>query len=56
LDWLVGRSIGERDRVPAYGRLQTTFVHRATAETGKKVVLPQPAWVGDRVYAGDSSH
>jgi hypothetical protein len=46
IDWLVGRNLGEPDRAPVYGRLKTIFAQRTMAETGKKVVLPQPAWGG----------
>jgi hypothetical protein len=44
VDWLLGRNIGERDRAPAYNRLKAIFVGRLSAELGKKVSLPQPAW------------
>ncbi len=43
--WLVGRSAGERDRSPAYTRIKAIFVKRYAAETGKKLVMPMPAWV-----------
>src|SRR5262245_43488072 len=44
LDYLVGRNTGERDRGPTYGRVKQIFQRRYHAETGKKLVLPQPAW------------
>lgn len=44
IDWLTGRSIRERDRAPAYGRIKSLFVKRYEVETGKRPVFPQPAW------------
>lgn len=46
LSWLPGRTLTDRDRSPAYGRLKTIFVGRLTADSGSKTkaVLPQPAW------------
>jgi hypothetical protein len=44
LDWLVGRTIGERDRSPAYSRIKSSFAERIKIETGSKAMLPQPAW------------
>lgn len=44
LDWLVGRSMTERDRSPCYIRLKSIFAKRLAQETSKKVVLPSPAW------------
>ena len=44
VDWLLGRSVGERDRSPCYNRLKSIFAARLSADTGKKVSLPQPAW------------
>lgn len=44
LDWLVGRSVGERDRAPCYNRVKAIFAKRISEETGKKILLPQPEW------------
>lgn len=46
VDWLPGRTLSDRDRSPAYGRLKKIFVQRLRAESGdaKKAFLPQPAW------------
>jgi hypothetical protein len=44
LDWLVGRSLGERDRSPAYNRIKAAFAKRIEIETGKKPLMPSPAW------------
>src|SRR5215510_11063860 len=44
VDWLLGRTISERDRTPAYNRVKAIFVARLQTETGKKVFLPQPSW------------
>lgn len=60
LDWLGGRQLRESDRSPGYGRLKVLIARRLSAELGRKVMLPQPAWathikvgmpgtVGDRV-------
>lgn len=43
-DWLPGRTLGDRARSPAYGRLRDIFVRRIKEETGKKVQMPAPAW------------
>ncbi len=48
LSWLVGRTVRERDRSPAYTRMKTIFAHRIEAETGKKPLLPSPAWSGGK--------
>lgn len=44
VDWLQGRKFGDRDRAPCYARIKALFVRRMEAETGKKSVLPAPAW------------
>jgi hypothetical protein len=44
LDWLVGRHLGERDRSPAYNKIKTTFAQRIDIDTGKKPLMPSPAW------------
>ena len=43
-DWLEGRTLRERDRATAFGKLKQTFAKRIALETGKKPMLPQPAW------------
>ena len=43
-DWLLGRTVSERDRSPAYARLKAIFVKRLSEELNKKVMFPQPAW------------
>jgi len=45
LDWLVGRTMSERDRSPAYTRLKALFGARIMEERGEKVKFPQPSWV-----------
>lgn len=53
LDWLVGRTLSERDRSPAYARMKSIFARRIMQETGRKVSLPQPVWAhgdGQRVH------
>lgn len=44
LDYLVGRQLTDRDRNPCYQRIKVIFAARLTAETGRKVSMPQPAW------------
>lgn len=44
VDWLVGRHVSERDRSPCYGRMRAIFATRIQSDTGKKAVLPAPAW------------
>lgn len=44
LDWLVGRSVSERDRSPAYHRIRSSFVERLHLELKKKIAMPSPAW------------
>jgi hypothetical protein len=43
-DWLVGRNLCERDRSPCYSRMKSIFARRLEQETGKKHLLPSPAW------------
>lgn len=43
-DWLTGRHHGARDASPAYMRIKSLFSKRLEADTGKKHLLPQPAW------------
>jgi hypothetical protein len=45
-DWLHGRNVGERDRVPCYKRLKTIFSTRLTSEYGGKLYkMPKPEWM-----------
>ncbi len=44
LDYLVGRSINDRDRAPSYARLRAIFMKRYLGETGKTLRLPAPPW------------
>lgn len=44
LEWLVGRSLTERDRSPAYSKIKGAFSQRLALELGRKPMLPQPAW------------
>lgn len=43
-DWLVDRTLRERDRTTAYTKLKQIFAKRIALEGGKKPMLPQPAW------------
>lgn len=44
LDWLVGRSLSERDRAPAYARIKAVMSPRIEQDVGKRVMFPAPAW------------
>lgn len=44
LEWLLGRNAGERDRTPAYTRIRSIMAARYHEDTGKKALLPGPAW------------
>ena len=44
LDWLVGRSINDRDRAPCLNRIKSIFAARLQVDTGTRPKLPQPAW------------
>lgn len=47
VDWLVGRSLSERNRAPCYIRLKAIFINRLKLEYHtEKPQMPQPAWVG----------
>lgn len=51
-DWLVGRSMGDRDRSPAYARIKSLFAKRLEKETGQsKVYMPAPSW-----FSGGTQH
>ncbi|MEK7180484.1 MAG: hypothetical protein AAB706_03335 [Patescibacteria group bacterium] len=43
-DWLVGRTLRERDRSPAYARMKVILAKRFLLETGTKHLLPMPPW------------
>lgn len=44
IDYLLGRSLTDRDRSPCYSRMKSLFSRRLEAETGKKQLLPVPPW------------
>lgn len=45
VDWLQGRHLSERDRAPAYNRIRTIFVKRASEELpGQKILMPSESW------------
>lgn len=44
VEWLVDRTLRERDRMTAYSKLKQIFAKRLALEMGKKPMLPQPAW------------
>lgn len=44
LDYLVGRTLGDRDRPPTYSRVKAVFHKRLKEETDTKLMFPQPAW------------
>lgn len=47
VDWLVGRSLSERNRTPCYLRLKAIFTSRLKIEYhDEKPAMPQPAWAG----------
>lgn len=47
LEWLPGRTMGDRDRSPCYGRLKAIFTRRLQQDSdNKRILLPQPAWAG----------
>lgn len=43
-DWLIGRKMGDRDRVPCFSRIRACFVKRLQQDTTKKVNFIQPSW------------
>jgi len=47
-DWLVGRSLNERDRSPCYTRVKEIFSKRLEQELGRKVAMVQPSWCSNR--------
>lgn len=42
--WLVGRTLSDRDRSPAYNRLKAIFASRLSGDSKTAMRLPQPAW------------
>jgi len=44
LDWLVSRTLNDRDRSPALSRIKTIFTRRLIEDGMTKPYLPQPAW------------
>lgn len=44
VDWLLGRSLGDRDRSPAYMRIKTIFSGRLLQDTGVRYRFPKPVW------------
>lgn len=48
LDWLVGRSLRERDRSPCFARMKSAFVARLRADGLSNTMLPSPAWAAGR--------
>lgn len=52
LDWLVGRQLSERDRTPAYNRIKLLVAKRYEQETGRKPLLPHPAWAKGHAQKG----
>lgn len=43
-EWLIGRSMGERDRVPAYSRIREIFSRRLASEEIRNPRFPQEDW------------
>ena len=43
-DWLVGRSLTEDDRSPAYGRIRAIFKARLKEDFPGMIIFPDPAW------------
>lgn len=48
VDWLTGRSLHERERSPAYGRLRSIFVTVLNEEMKQRVLMPSPTWYSGR--------
>jgi len=44
LDWLHGRTLAEANRSPCYQRIKAIWAKRLEQESGKRPMLPQPAW------------
>jgi hypothetical protein len=43
-EWLIGRSMGERDRSPAYARVRDVFSRRLAMQGAKTIRFPQDDW------------
>lgn len=43
-EWLIGRSMGDRDRSPAYARIKDIFSRRLASEGGKNIRFPSDEW------------
>lgn len=52
LEWLIGRQMRNSDRSPCYMRIKSIFAARIELETGKKPLLPSPAWASSQRGAG----
>lgn len=50
LEWLVGRTLSDRDRSPGYQRIKDIFAKRLMEQSsdGKKPMLPAPTWFSRR--------
>lgn len=44
LEWLQGRSVGDRDRSPAYARIKRIWARRLEGELRSQIKFPQPGW------------
>lgn len=44
MDWLLGKTLSDRDRNPGFLRVKQIFVRRLTEEGVAKPILPSPAW------------
>lgn len=51
VDWLVGRTMGDRDKGPCYARIKSTFATRLVHEGLVKPMLPQPEWATGQKHA-----
>jgi len=51
VDWLIGRTITDRDRSPCYKRLRNTFINRMRIDQMVNLKLPSPTW-----YASGGGH
>lgn len=43
-DFLYRRQLNDRDRSPAYNRIKSIFARKLHNDSGKKPMLPSPAW------------
>lgn len=44
IDWLLGRQLGDRDRMPCYDRLKAIYTARLKDGGMSKPLMPQPTW------------